>query len=344
MTRHVLVIGHADADGHLIAEQARRNLALVDSFDVHVVVDPTRTRDHKVWMHLDAFDEIASADYVFFVDLMFGPGTYIEEAEALTSFAQDHPDKRFFLVDHHPLPLRRLESADNLRVIYRPEVLECTFGPRSGMMVVAALCEKQIKDVADIKSPVHDLLAVGVKRAAALGGPLPGEKLLTLLRDNRWDALLRLGSDDPKHHYLPRGRRPSGQLRSDALQELDRVAISLMAHPDNGNKSSNKTQGKTTMAYDIDVGEQQLSYDTGQRTLQRNTTASPKDLGVIVTLLEVAALSLTTGPGATFTFDQLVREARKIGGKDVNLEERDIRIVLQKATFVKKVGSEYRLK
>ncbi len=96
------------------------------------------------------------------------------------------------------------------------------------------------------------------------------------------------------------------------------------------------------MAYDVDLAREQLVYDAGRRTLQRNVPPSPKDLGTIVTLLEVAALSLTTGAGTTFTLDQLIREARSIGGED--LDERDVRIVLQKASFVQKVGKEFRLR
>src|SRR5260221_9410954 len=151
MRRRVLVVGHADADGHLIAEQVRRNLALIEGFDVKAVVDPARTKDHKSWMKLDAISEIAEADLVFFVDLMFAPASFAEEASALVDFVTARPKKHFFLIDHHPLPLRRLGMADNLRVIYRPDVFECAVGPRSGMMVVAALCEKQHAMVADMR-------------------------------------------------------------------------------------------------------------------------------------------------------------------------------------------------
>ena len=46
---------------------------------------------------------------IFFVDLMFAPASYAQEAAALLRLVQDRPQKRFFLIDHHPLPLRRLE-------------------------------------------------------------------------------------------------------------------------------------------------------------------------------------------------------------------------------------------
>jgi hypothetical protein len=337
MTQHkALVVGHADADGHLIAEQVRRNLALIDTFDVKVVVDPARTKDHKAWTHLDAIKEIERSDFVFFVDLMFAPSSYAEEADAVTDFVCSHPDKRFFLVDHHPLPLRRLE-ADNLRVLYRPDVSECAFGPRSGMMVVAALCENQKEEVAEIKEPWHDVLARGMRRAAAHGGPLPGEKLLALLRANRWGDLLQLGNDAPHYHRLPRGLRPSSDPQSNTLKELDQTAETLLKH----HRSRTERTG-TAMSYDANIGQELLSYDAGQRTLQRNVPTSPKDLGALVTMLEVAALSLTTEPGKTFTLEQLIKEARNIGGLD--FEERDVRIVLKKQNFLVKAGGEYVLK
>src|SRR5665213_3473869 len=125
MTKSVVVVGHADADGHLITEQVRRNLASVKNFDVSAVVDPVRTKDHRAWLALDLLSEVDNADYVFFVDLMFAPASFTEEAKALVQFVNDRPEKQFFLIDHHPLPLRRLENAKNLHVAYRPEVFDC---------------------------------------------------------------------------------------------------------------------------------------------------------------------------------------------------------------------------
>src|SRR6266851_6075700 len=130
MKHQALVISHSDADGYLIAEQVRRNLALTDIFVLTVVVDPERTRDHKAWLKLDQFPEVDNAEFVFFVDMMFAPGTFDKEANALVEYVNGYPDKRFFLIDHHPLPLRRLNRAKNLRMSYRPDVFECAIGPR----------------------------------------------------------------------------------------------------------------------------------------------------------------------------------------------------------------------
>jgi hypothetical protein len=342
MTHTAVIIGHADGDGHLIAEQTRRNLSETGVFDLTVVVDQARTQGHKSWLKLDRFSEIESAEFVFFVDLMFGPKSFAEEASALVEFVNHRSEKHFFLIDHHPLPLERLAPANNLRVLYRPDVSQCVLGPQSGMMVVAALCERQIDEVAEIRTSAHDALAVGMRRAAAHGGPLVGEKLLALLRADQWEGLFRLGSDDRQFHYLPHGFRPAGHPQSDALRELDQTASQLLAQGDESNYLN--PARRTAMAYDIDVGQQELSYDAGRPRLIRNASNPSKDLGVIITLLELAALSLTTEPGATFTLEELIREAREYAGDGVQLDERDIKIVLNKRSFLEKVGSDFRLK
>lgn len=341
----VLVVSHADADGHLIAEQTRRNLSLIDTFRVRTVVDPARTKDHKVWTKLDTIEEIADAELVFFVDLMFAPATFAEEATALVDFVQRRPEKQFFLIDHHPLPLRRLERAKNLRAVYRPDVFECSLGPRSGMMVVAALCENQGQRVADIKQPQHDILAVGMRRAAAHGGgTLAGEKLLALLRADCWESLAQLGTEDREHHYLPRGRRPPNRRPSKMLRALDDTAEKLLGHRPRTAISASRSRG-SVMAYDFDVGQERYFIEAGdQRSLTRNARPNPKDLETIVTLLEVAAIELTVEPDDTFTLDELVRRAHEIGGGDVDLDKRDVQIVLDKSSFLEKVGGELRLK
>lgn len=334
MTHQVLVVGHADADGHLIAEQVRRNLASVEAFNVKVVVDPARTRDHRSWLHLEAIPEIDEADFVFFVDLMFAPDSFAEEADALTQFAKARPEKRFFLIDHHPLPLSRLEGTDNLRVCYRPDVCDCAIGSRTGMMVVAALCERKPEEVAGVKTPVHDALCVGMRRAAAIGGPLSGKKLLTLLGANMWDTILRLSDDDPRFHRLPRGLRPSDAPRSNTLSELDVAATALM---------TGDTGRNIAMARNTHIENEELTYEGETRVLRTKKGSSPKDLEVIRTLLEVAALSLTPKEGSKFRLDQLMTEAQELTGNEIKLDEKDVKNVLGKTRFVKKVGKQHYL-
>ncbi|HEV2678135.1 MAG TPA: hypothetical protein VGV37_26645 [Aliidongia sp.] len=347
MTQRVVVIGHADADGHLIAEQVRRNLELIESFDVTAIVDPARTKDHKAWMQLESFKEIDDADLVFFVDIMFAPATFDSEASALVDFVRERPEKKFFLIDHHPLPLRRLGLADNLHAMYRPDVFECAIGPRSGMMIVAALCEGQGPNVAEIKQPFHDVLARGIRRAAALGGELPGAKLLALLQSDRWDALSLLANDDAEYHRLPRGRRPSGQPWSSAMTAVNQAAETLLAGDKPQDNIRNMIQlesGRTDMAYDLDIAAERFDLHDGRR-VRGNSRMHSKDLEAIVTLLEIAALSLTVTPESTFTIDELVEEARKFAGTEIDLSELDVKIVLKKSGFLIKIGGrEYRLR
>lgn len=69
-----------------------------------------------------------------------------------------------------------------------------------------------------------------------------------------------------------------------------------------------------------------------------------RDLEVIVTLLELAAICLTTGPDATFTKKQLIAEARRIGGDDIDLDEDDVKNVLGRPGFLKKVDGKLAMK
>lgn len=69
-----------------------------------------------------------------------------------------------------------------------------------------------------------------------------------------------------------------------------------------------------------------------------------RDLEAIVTLLELAAICLTTGPDSAFTGKQLIDEARRIGGDDIALDESDVNIVLGKPGFLKKAAGKLRMK
>ena len=100
------------------------------------------------------------------------------------------------------------------------------------------------------------------------------------------------------------------------------------------------------MAYDVvDVAQERFSYETGHRARLSNTpVAQARDLETIVTLLEIAALSLTTGPDITFTRAQLIKKAGEICGNQIDLQEEDIDIVLQKQSFLQRAGTQLRLR
>ncbi len=53
-----------------------------------------------------------------------------------------------------------------------------------------------------------------------------------------------------------------------------------------------------------------------------------RDLGAIVTLLEVATIHLSPTTGATFTKAELYASARELGGEEVPLLDKDLDIVM----------------
>lgn len=340
----VLIVGHADGDGHLITEQTRRNLSLVPSFDVSVVVDPERTQGHQAWERLDRLPEIETADFVFFMDLMFSPSTFVKEARSLLNFVRRRPEKQFFVVDHHPLPLKRLYSASNLHAVYRPEVFECTFGPRTGLMVLAALCERQKPLVADRMAAYDETFAKGVRRAAAPGGQLAGPPLLSLLEADRWDLLYRLGSDDVAYHRFVRGRRLAREPKSETLVEAENTAEIIQSQIVNGSmpKSDGTESGRISMPYD--AGVERFFGKRNDRPHGKNEPSRATDLETLVTILEVAALSLTDHPEAEFSADDLIAEARTIAGDGVIIDDQDVKNVLEKASFLERTGRLLRVK
>lgn len=337
----VLIVAHADADGHVIAEQARRNLSRVSSFEVTTVVDPERTKNHKAWTRLDELTEVADKDIICFLDMMFAPNTFVEEASALVAFAKARSNVSIFVLDHHPLPLGRLAEAENIHAVYREDVLDCTIGPRTRMMIAAALNETQPTRASNFKDSLDDDIATGLHRAAALGGPLPGEKLCALLRANCWGGLAELGREDKSYHDLPRGRRRQGDDKSKTIRALNEVAETLLRSGTNGATTSRI--GKFFMAYDDDHYRDHTNHSLVDVPVIQ--ASGSRDLETIVSLLEMAAISITTVSKPTFTRDELLREARKYGGNEITLEDTDVDLVISKAGFLKKEsGKRLRLK
>ncbi len=63
---------------------------------------------------------------------------------------------------------------------------------------------------------------------------------------------------------------------------------------------------------------------------------NPRDLEVIVSLLEMAAISLSTIEKPEFTKLELFSEAREYAGKELALIDGDMDIVLRHSKFLKK--------
>lgn len=341
MTKKVVVVGHADADGHVIAEQTRINLSLIPTFNVTTFVDEQKTRGHQSWKNVGELEELNDKDIVVFVDMMFSPLTFAEEAEALVRWANDRPETKVFVIDHHPLPLSRLDDASNIRCVYRPNVFECSIGPKSGLMVVAALDENQEKRISSIVEPHHKLFAYGMKRAAAPGGGLAGAKLMSLLSNKVWAPIYNLGEDDKVHHRLVRGRRSKDAILSAAFLSVRNAAEQLAQEKFNATAISLNDSRSDLMAYDL-ASERYESTPEGPRRLNRKPVPQG-DLEAIVTLLELAAISLTSAPDDTFSLDELVTEASKLAGSSFDLKMSDVQIVMTKAGFVKRVGKQLQL-
>lgn len=92
------------------------------------------------------------------------------------------------------------------------------------------------------------------------------------------------------------------------------------------------------MSYDLDL------VPSGTSPAPNITPSDPRDLEVIMTVLELAAISLTEDPDSSFTMEQLLEKARELAGSAVRIDQNDIKIVLEKAGFLKKDGGRFRLK
>jgi hypothetical protein len=158
-----------------------------------------------------------------------------------------------------------------------------------------------------------------------------------LLQHDRWEDLEKLGREDASKHRLPRGRRPASDPTSKLLTQLDELATKLLNLP------PPPEAARSPMSFDFDA--------VSDREPPTFTTHVPQsnDLETIVTLMELAAINLTSEPGATFTFDQLLDQANVIGGGDIVIDRTDASIVLDKsvlgkAAFLKKEGRSLRLR
>lgn len=76
------------------------------------------------------------------------------------------------------------------------------------------------------------------------------------------------------------------------------------------------------MSYDFDLAPDRFPPAMGIQPTRGD------DLETIVTLLQLAAIFLTSESDTTFTAEDLFREACSIGSGEISLDTRDIQIVL----------------
>lgn len=94
------------------------------------------------------------------------------------------------------------------------------------------------------------------------------------------------------------------------------------------------------MSYDFDG-----CTDRDPPKLVSDYRPDPRDLEVLVTALQLAAIELSPVTTATFTAAELFAVARSTAGEDCPIYERDLRIILPTCKFLRRLhGGRYRLR
>ena len=212
-TRSAVVFGHADADGHLAAEQTRDWL-------VHKGVDVTthvssETRNYRFWEKLHSFD-LSPYEVIAAVDIAFKFRDPFDSLTRLLDVSDRYRDKQFVVIDHHPL-LHPISPRENVQLIEVTDPYDCCLGvPNPELMEVAALCDGA--PTAIVPTPLLKKRALGVKRAAADTNGVAGHRLLELIRERRWDFFEALADEDREMHRSSRGYRHSSNRTSPLLE------------------------------------------------------------------------------------------------------------------------------
>ena len=218
MTPKALIFGHADGDGYLATQQTCENLQL-DGFDIlEVVVDPKLTRNYRFWETTFQSWPLIGADLAVVVDITFNFRDPLRSYEALSYRAGREQATEFLVIDHHP-EHRSWKPPGNVTVRMVDEVYQCCYGAPSELMVIAAICERDESPIQDLITEQHRALAKGVTRAAADHDGLAGAKLLQMIRQREWQALLDIANEPGKWHRSFYGRRWKSLPASPALQK-----------------------------------------------------------------------------------------------------------------------------
>ena len=208
-----IVFGHADADGHLAAEQTRDWLVRL-GVDVTTIVS-AETRNYRFWSKLPGFD-LSNYGIVVFVDIAFDFKDRADSLARLLDVSDRHLQAQFIVVDHHPLARPRIPR-QNVQLVEVVDPYDCCLGvPDSELMEVASLCDGAPTSV--VPTPVLRKRALGVKRAAADTSGIAGDGLLQLIRERRWDFFEALADEDRQMHLSARGIRRSASTPSPLLE------------------------------------------------------------------------------------------------------------------------------
>lgn len=214
---NAIIYGHSDGDGHLAAEQTRRNL-LEDGCDVtSVVVHPMFTRNFRFWEQHFQEANFGDNEHVFVVDIMLANPDVAATWDAVCSRVKKEPDRQFYIIDHHKVAMPSALPR-NLHVEIREAVYECCYGTPSELMLIASICDKDEAPVAAKLTEHHRRLARGISRASTERAVLSGQPLLYLLRNNHWSVFEQLADEPADFHRTFYGNRTSKQPLSPLLQ------------------------------------------------------------------------------------------------------------------------------
>ena len=209
-----IVFGHADADGHLAAEQTRDYL-VQRGLSVTTVVS-SKTHNYRFWEKLSEFD-LSDYGLVVFVDIAFKFRDPSDSLARLLVVSDQELHKQFIAIDHHPLVAPR-SPRQNVRLIEVSDPYDCCLGvPELDRMQVAALCDGSSTTVTP--TPLLRRRALGVRRAAADVGGVAGDRLLELIRERRWDFFEALADEDHEMHRSARGFRRRCSQTSPLLEQ-----------------------------------------------------------------------------------------------------------------------------
>lgn len=223
MSKTALLFAHADGDGHLAAEQSRRNL-VEDGYDVQeVVVDPALTRNWRFWSQHFQEADLGNSEHIFVVDIMLAGKEWQDNCAALLKRVRAEPHRQFHVIDHHPVSIgERLPK--NLEITFTKSVYECCYGGSSELMLIASICDRDEEPVQNMLTPRHRRLAAGIARAVSDRGVLAGAPLLHLLRNECWGVFEKLADEPADYHRTFYGNRTAKEPLSPFLQIAHAVA------------------------------------------------------------------------------------------------------------------------
>lgn len=216
MTKRAVLFAHADGDGHLAAEQSRRNLVEAD-VDVRVIVHPEKTRSWRFWLQHFQDADFGDAETVYVVDIMLGANDRYGCYRAMCERIGRERDRRFVVIDHHPvsgLP----KPPSNMELRFVPSVFECCVGKPEELMLIASICDS---DEAPVKSQItetHRRRARGVARAVSERRVLAGGPILKLLAQDFWGVFEQLAEEPSNFHRTFYGNRLDRTPMSPLLQ------------------------------------------------------------------------------------------------------------------------------